>query len=609
MVNNWIWNELEIDPTDDQRAIKRAYAKKSRQCHPEEKPEEFKRLHEAYSRALEMARGGWAAKLRGAEAQEAGAVEAPGTQAPKPDSGGGTPLGSPEGPEAQQPPRQQGEEDREGRTAGSAPLSGRDLDDLIARGLERDYAADPELLLDKVKKLHGEAKREVNRYTGQLEECLEQWRRLTESEHFQVAGWKPEFLEQLSDWLRENRDGINRAEAISLYNAYDFIHYGSRDYPEIPFIHEVYIQLMYQARRYEQDMLRYTGLPAASQGENRYREQNAGRRRAKKEPIVYGLMGAGALLCLLMIITIFIPPKSGREGDEAEPFAYSALHEAGEQHSAQWLERYSFCRAYPNGYRMSEAEAFGQRIAATVESAARIHIEGKRSLPYQVSLECVSEADATHPAVFRSETEDKENIAYYFTVQPSENGIRPPKVLTSGYLPEVFAYFCAQKNINCRVWYPAYDEVGLAVAWPEVERTVFLEYALDVVFEEYSRYAGDNLQPLNITVIYGKGADAALDALAEGTYEPSTSAVHPGYYVSTGQGENQFEPAPGFEDTLWVSHVVCGPENDGETVLYPGCRRFDVTKELLDHLEGLDWMAKMNYNGSDPQTMIKENER
>ena len=51
----WIWNELEIEPTNDRRAIKRAYAKKSRLCHPEEKPEEFRRLHEAYRLAMELA--------------------------------------------------------------------------------------------------------------------------------------------------------------------------------------------------------------------------------------------------------------------------------------------------------------------------------------------------------------------------------------------------------------------------------------------------------------------------------------------------------------------------------------------------------------------------
>ena len=51
----WIWNELEIEPTNDRRDIKRAYAKKSRLCHPEEKPEEFRRLHEAYRLALGLA--------------------------------------------------------------------------------------------------------------------------------------------------------------------------------------------------------------------------------------------------------------------------------------------------------------------------------------------------------------------------------------------------------------------------------------------------------------------------------------------------------------------------------------------------------------------------
>ena len=71
----------------------------------------------------------------------------------------------------------------------------------------------------------------------------------------------------------------------------------------------------------------------------------------------------------------------------------------------------------------------------------------------EVDLECVREADGENPAVFRSRTQDKADITYYFTVQPSENGILPPKVLTSGYLPEAFRYFCAQKKINCRVWY------------------------------------------------------------------------------------------------------------------------------------------------------------
>lgn len=50
-----IWKILGISRTADKKTIKRAYAAKTREIHPEEKPEEFKVLHEAYQAALEYA--------------------------------------------------------------------------------------------------------------------------------------------------------------------------------------------------------------------------------------------------------------------------------------------------------------------------------------------------------------------------------------------------------------------------------------------------------------------------------------------------------------------------------------------------------------------------
>lgn len=47
-----IWKILGIDPTTDKKTIRRAYAAKTREIHPEEKPEEFRQLHEAYQAAL-----------------------------------------------------------------------------------------------------------------------------------------------------------------------------------------------------------------------------------------------------------------------------------------------------------------------------------------------------------------------------------------------------------------------------------------------------------------------------------------------------------------------------------------------------------------------------
>lgn len=50
-----IWELLEIEPTTDKKAIRRAYAARTRVIHPEEKPEEFKLLRMAYEVALQFA--------------------------------------------------------------------------------------------------------------------------------------------------------------------------------------------------------------------------------------------------------------------------------------------------------------------------------------------------------------------------------------------------------------------------------------------------------------------------------------------------------------------------------------------------------------------------
>ena len=50
-----IWEILDIDPTADKKAIKKAYAQRSKVIHPEEKPDEFRILYEAYQAALKYA--------------------------------------------------------------------------------------------------------------------------------------------------------------------------------------------------------------------------------------------------------------------------------------------------------------------------------------------------------------------------------------------------------------------------------------------------------------------------------------------------------------------------------------------------------------------------
>lgn len=50
------WQLLELAPTDDARAIKRAYAKKLKLTRPDDDPKGFQALNEAYQRALQMAK-------------------------------------------------------------------------------------------------------------------------------------------------------------------------------------------------------------------------------------------------------------------------------------------------------------------------------------------------------------------------------------------------------------------------------------------------------------------------------------------------------------------------------------------------------------------------
>lgn len=51
-----VWNILGIPPTRDAAKIRRTYVEKARKCHPEEDPEGFRRLHEAYREAMRDAR-------------------------------------------------------------------------------------------------------------------------------------------------------------------------------------------------------------------------------------------------------------------------------------------------------------------------------------------------------------------------------------------------------------------------------------------------------------------------------------------------------------------------------------------------------------------------
>lgn len=64
-----IWKMLEIEPTKDVAIIKRAYAALAKKYHPEQYPEEFLNLRNAYEAAMDYASNGNGAFFVGSELQ------------------------------------------------------------------------------------------------------------------------------------------------------------------------------------------------------------------------------------------------------------------------------------------------------------------------------------------------------------------------------------------------------------------------------------------------------------------------------------------------------------------------------------------------------------
>ena len=55
--NMWFFDVLGIEPTNDKTAIKQAYSRIAHKTNPEDDPDGYAKLHEAYRTALEYAAG------------------------------------------------------------------------------------------------------------------------------------------------------------------------------------------------------------------------------------------------------------------------------------------------------------------------------------------------------------------------------------------------------------------------------------------------------------------------------------------------------------------------------------------------------------------------
>lgn len=247
-----IWDILGIPPTSDKRAIKKAYAAKCAACHPEEHPEEFDRLHKAYTAAVKAAARIPAGTPTMASANERTAIpEDTHTTAPASEQAAVPAVTHTTAPASE-------------RTALpadihiTAPASEQaaipDISLLVEQGMEQELNASCSKLLESLNKLHDSFPKSVDTNGEDFTKALLRLEEWYESPRFKLAGWEPDFLKQLDQWLSANRDKINRAEAVALYRAYRFRQYKSPSYPVIPYMDNVHWEIMQHAYRYEKDM-------------------------------------------------------------------------------------------------------------------------------------------------------------------------------------------------------------------------------------------------------------------------------------------------------------------------------------------------------------------
>lgn len=84
---NWPWSELGLSGPASLTEVRRAYAERLKTTHPEEDPEGFQRLHEAYQQARRMARKGGAGERPAAAVRQ---TSQPEQEAPEKESEEGT---------------------------------------------------------------------------------------------------------------------------------------------------------------------------------------------------------------------------------------------------------------------------------------------------------------------------------------------------------------------------------------------------------------------------------------------------------------------------------------------------------------------------------------
>lgn len=209
---NGFWEILELEPTRDISAIRRAYAQKTLACHPEENPEGFLKLRKAYREAMDYAEGetgDFAGSIADAGVGGAGHAGADAGKADTAEPGGaGT--------------------DRAGTDAEGADATEQDVGEPYASEAEDEgwalaenpkYGAGPNPYTD-----HEAIRSFLDLYTGRQRKDQKRWLDYFTSNAFLDVAWDGRFTALLLEQVTrlETEYPVNREFLIWLCVAYQF---------------------------------------------------------------------------------------------------------------------------------------------------------------------------------------------------------------------------------------------------------------------------------------------------------------------------------------------------------------------------------------------------
>lgn len=567
MIHN-IWEILGIPPTSDKKAIKRAYAKKSASCHPEEHPEEFEMLYNSYKSALRIAE---LSQKEAPSSQEEtkdkdeelihpvmpdkpsqpAMPDEPSQTTPQDELFRPTAQDEPFRPTPRENPFQSAAPSPEQDEHTSVPPAIPSISQLVDKGLEQEMIFAAGKLIEKLQALHKHFPKSVNTSQDELDKALVQLEQLFSSFWFETAGWDPMFLKQLDQWLSSHRKTLNRAEAIVLFRTYRLQNFKSPSYPTIPYLSNIHWEVMQAALRHEKDMVSMADMKP--QSPPRSPVSNERKRTRAKLPLF--LLRLAICSALLFTITRSRQPKPVvndyykekilselKQGANYKPEPIVVLgtpSQADEETTVTdepntWkYNRYGpVLRSENVPISRSNYAYYGKnQLTIAYPRNALTNTGDYTSYPVPVALMMnkvyewgihvsnsflsneKKEGDVT---IYTLETLGDNPIQFQTWIVPinSDNETSSLRQIGGcGYWSEVFLRCARQAGIDGRTWYDEDYNAHLVLTWENIQTIQDLAVRLTDASRQYYEYVDGFSPPLNLTIVYGPDTDQVLDQL------------------------------------------------------------------------------------------------